>query len=104
MSLPIDSLQSNLVQRATQAASLQNPSTSNLAESTFQETLRAALEQTSSLQNEAQTVSQGLLTGETDSVHSVVLAAERADLAVRLTLQVRNKVLDAYNEIMHMQI
>ena len=38
------------------------------------------------------------------SIHSVVLAGEKAEVALQLTLQIRNKVLDAYNEVMRMQI
>ena len=39
-----------------------------------------------------------------DLAEAFKMAAEKADLALRLTLQVRNKALDAYNEIMHMQV
>lgn len=45
-----------------------------------------------------------LLTGDVDDLHSIMIATEKADIAFRLTLQVRNKVLDAYNEVMRMQI
>ena len=45
-----------------------------------------------------------LLSGEAESVHSVVLAAEKADVTLQLTMTVRNKVLEAYNEIMRMQL
>lgn len=70
----------------------------------FAEEIKKALDKTSELQKNAQAESQALLTGETENLHSVVVAAEKADLALRLTLQVRNKALDAYNEIMHMQV
>lgn len=46
----------------------------------------------------------GLLTGELDNIHDVVIAGEEADLALRLTMSIRNKALDAYNEIMRMQV
>lgn len=45
----------------------------------------------------------GLLTGETDNLHNAMISAEKADLALLLAVQVRNKVIDAYNEIMRMQ-
>lgn len=44
-----------------------------------------------------------LLSGETDSLHDVMISAEKADLALLLAVQIRNKVIDAYNEIMRMQ-
>lgn len=45
-----------------------------------------------------------LLTGETDDLHTSMIAMEKADIALQFTMQIRNKLLDAYNEIMHMQI
>jgi flagellar hook-basal body complex protein FliE len=45
-----------------------------------------------------------LMTGEADNTHEAMIAAEKADIALRLTIQIRNKVIDAYNEIMRMQI
>jgi flagellar hook-basal body complex protein FliE len=45
-----------------------------------------------------------LLTGDVNDISGTVIAAEKADVALRLTIQVRNKVIDAYNEIMRMQL
>lgn len=53
---------------------------------------------------DAQQAQLSLLTGEAQSVHSVVLAAEKADIALQMTMTIRNKVIDAYNEIMRMQL
>jgi flagellar hook-basal body complex protein FliE len=53
---------------------------------------------------QAQQAQLSLLSGEADSVHSVVLAAEKADIALQTTVTIRNKVIDAYNEIMRMQL
>ncbi len=44
------------------------------------------------------------LSGESEEVHETVLAVQRAELAFELFLQVRNKVVQAYQEIMRMQI
>jgi len=45
-----------------------------------------------------------LMIGNADNTHQPMIAAEKADISLRLTVQIRNKVLDAYNEIMRMQI
>lgn len=45
-----------------------------------------------------------MLAGDGETMHGVLINAEKADLALRMTLQVRNKVIDAYNEVMRMQI
>jgi flagellar hook-basal body complex protein FliE len=45
-----------------------------------------------------------LLTGLSDDFSGLLLDAEKAELALSLTLQLRNKVLDAYSEIMRMSV
>jgi flagellar hook-basal body complex protein FliE len=72
--------------------------------SDFSSWLGQALQPAREAQAAAQAESIGLLTGQATSVHQVVLAAEKADLALQMTVQIRNKALDAYNEIMRMQL
>lgn len=45
-----------------------------------------------------------LVTGETDSIHDVVLATSKADLAFRLMMEIRNRLIASYQEVMRMQI
>jgi len=45
-----------------------------------------------------------LATGETNNLHEVMLSLEKAKMSFQLTVQVRNKLLEAYQEIMRMQI
>lgn len=66
--------------------------------------LKNAINNVNKLQLEAEHQSNLLALGEVDSVHQVVIASEKANVALQLTLQIRNKVLDAYNEIMRMQV
>ena len=47
---------------------------------------------------------QKFLTGENEELHTTILATQKAELAFELGLQVRNKVVDAYQEIMKMQM
>ena len=58
--------------------------------------------------NERQIVSDEykrlLATGDVDNLHDVTIAAEKANISLQLTLGIRNKVLEAYREIMRMQI
>lgn len=65
----------------------------------FSDLLRQAVERTGSMQQEADlTVMHGLAGGDVTQVE-VMSAVKKADLALRMMLQVRNKLLDAYNEI-----
>ena len=45
-----------------------------------------------------------LLAGQSDDLPGIMLDVQKADLALNLSLQIRNKVVDAYNEIMRMQV
>jgi flagellar hook-basal body complex protein FliE len=45
-----------------------------------------------------------MVTGRTENVHNVMLAVAEADLSFRLILELRNRLTDAYQEIMRMQV
>ncbi len=66
--------------------------------------LNESLEKVSSLEKESQDYTLKLATGELENIHEAMIAAEKADVALQLTMKIRNKILDAYNEIMRMQI
>jgi len=44
------------------------------------------------------------VTGEAESIHDVVLTTSRADLAFRLMMEIRNRLIASYQEVMRMQI
>ena len=73
-------------------------------EKSFQQILSTALEDVNKLQLTAQQGSANLAAGKIQDVSEVVIATEKATIALQLTMQVRNKVVDAYQEIMRMQV
>lgn len=70
----------------------------------FQDVLRNAITETNQLQKTADLKAQDLATGRTTNITDVMMAVEKADIALRLMTQVRNKIVDAYTEIMKMQV
>jgi flagellar hook-basal body complex protein FliE len=70
----------------------------------FQKLLGDALGQVNELSQQADELALRVATGDPVDLHDAVIAQERAALAFRLTLQVRNKVLEAYQELTRMQI
>ncbi|AUS96323.1 flagellar hook-basal body complex protein FliE [Clostridium thermosuccinogenes] len=70
----------------------------------FADFLNEAMGKVNDLQVNAEKLSDDFAAGKTDNIHEVVIAAAKADIALQFTLQIRNKILDAYNEIMRMQI
>ena len=70
----------------------------------FQKVLTGAINQVESLNNNATDQVQKFLRGDNEELHTTILATQKAELAFQLGLQVRNKVVDAYQEIMKMQM
>lgn len=70
----------------------------------FGDTLKDAILKVNDLQQTADMKMQQLATGETTDIADVKISAEKADIALRLMTSVRNKMIDAYNEIMKMQV
>lgn len=70
----------------------------------FGEFLTEALGEVNSLQQDAAKASFNLAAGKLQDISQVTIAAEKASIAMQLTMQVRNKVIDAYQEVMRMQV
>jgi flagellar hook-basal body complex protein FliE len=69
----------------------------------FAEVLHSAMDDMQTLQGQAETKVAGLLDGTGVDVHSAMIAVEKADLSFQLMMQVRNKIVSAYQEISRMQ-
>ncbi|MGC2210915.1 MAG: flagellar hook-basal body complex protein FliE [Candidatus Korobacteraceae bacterium] len=69
----------------------------------FAGTLGSAIAKVNDLQSSAEQKVTGLLAGDGQDVHTAALSVERASLAFDLMLQVRNKVVGAYQEISRLQ-
>ena len=63
----------------------------------------SGVDQLQQLQSNADGLAVQAVTGQLDDVHDYTIAAAQASLAVELTAAVRNKAVDAFNEIMRMQ-
>lgn len=70
----------------------------------FSDVLRQAISDLQQLQRTSTYNNYLLATGQVENLHKVMIDAEKADIALQFTLQVRNKLLEAYQEIMRMQI
>jgi flagellar hook-basal body complex protein FliE len=72
--------------------------------SSFVSLIDKTLSETERLQDAADGMVKSMATGEITDVHQVMLAMNRADLSFRMMLEVRNKLLDAYQEVMRLQV
>ncbi|MFN0059563.1 MAG: flagellar hook-basal body complex protein FliE [Planctomycetota bacterium] len=70
----------------------------------FAELLKNGLKEVNQLQKDAEVAIQDLSTGKRDSVTEVMTAVEKADLAFRALMQIRNKLVTAYEEINRLRV
>lgn len=70
----------------------------------FVDFLNNAVSDVNKLQLESERLNEDFAMGKNDNIHQVMIAAEKAEIALQFTLQVRNKILDAYQEIMRMPV
>src|SRR5580698_4801019 len=75
------------------------PSNQEAGGSDFLSTLRSAVDQVSQLQSDAGTKVGSMLSGDGQDVHSAMIAVQKADLAFELMVEMRNKIVSAYQEI-----
>jgi flagellar hook-basal body complex protein FliE len=69
----------------------------------FLDTLQQSMDQVESAQGDASTQVAQLLNGQGADLHSAMIAVEKADLSFQLMMQVRNKIVQAYQQISNMQ-
>lgn len=78
--------------------------THDAKEQSFADTLKDAVNTVNQLQKDSDKKMQELATGKTTNIPEVMMAAEKADIAMRMMVQMRNKIIDAYQEVMKMQV
>ena len=81
-----------------------NPAPASAADGgKFLETLQQSMDQVEGAQGDAATQVAQLLNGKGADLHSAMIAVEKADLSFQLMMQVRNKIVQAYQQISNMQ-
>ena len=99
MALPVSS-----IQPAAMPAISTTASPSKSTPGSFQSILSDAIGRVEQFQQNSQNAIGKFLSGEDEEVHKVALATQQAELSFDLFLQVRSKVISAYQEVMRMQM
>jgi flagellar hook-basal body complex protein FliE len=74
------------------------------ADGQFENTLKSALNEINDLQKDAGDTTDAFLRGEITDLHQVTIATQKARLGLELLLEIRNKMVESYQEIMRMQL
>jgi flagellar hook-basal body complex protein FliE len=83
---------------------LPGPSASEKSEKSFFDHLKDSVNEVNLMQKTADTKSTDLATGKNENIHETMLAVNQAELGFQLLVQIRNKALEAYQEVMRMSI
>jgi flagellar hook-basal body complex protein FliE len=81
-----------------------SPAGAGAPQQDFSAVLKDAVHKVESFHQAATREVEQLLNGESEDLHGAILSTQRADLAFELFTQVRNKVVQAYQEVMRMQV
>jgi len=85
-------------------SNLNNNAASKKEALSFTDFLNNAIKDANKLQLESEQLNQAFAMGLNDNLHQIMIASEKADIALQFTVQIRNKVLEAYQEIMRMPV
>lgn len=70
----------------------------------FSDILKNALEEANELKQESDKLTSDYLTGRTDNLHEVMIASQKAEISIMFVTEVRNRIMDAYQEFARMQV
>lgn len=70
----------------------------------FGEVLKNSIDEVNRLQKEAGKAIQELATGQGEGIHETMIALEKAGISFQMMMQIRNKIIEAYQDIMRMQV
>jgi len=90
---------------AGSGAASPNPGAGNATEmmGSFKDVLAGMVGNADQLQKQSQEMTQQLATGQITNVHDVMIAAEKAKMAMQLTLAIRGKLLEAYQALQQLR-
>jgi flagellar hook-basal body complex protein FliE len=72
-------------------------------ENNFAEVLANSLEKVNTMQTERSAMTEAFAAGQTQNVHELMIAMQKAGLAMNMTAAVRNKIMEAYKELTRLQ-
>jgi flagellar hook-basal body complex protein FliE len=104
MTEPVSMNELRPVTPAGAAGALKPARSATTAGEDFASLIKEQLQQVSRMQTEADDKVQKLLTGETQNLTEVFAAARKAEVAFSLLMEIRNKLLDAYQELKNMRV
>jgi flagellar hook-basal body complex protein FliE len=70
----------------------------------FKESLEESMQKVNELQENAHSAMDDLAIGKSNNLHETMIAIQKAELSFKMMMQVKNKIVSAYQEVMRMQV
>ncbi|MEK4253061.1 flagellar hook-basal body complex protein FliE [Ureibacillus sp. FSL K6-0165] len=83
---------------------ISNQQTPFEAQKSFANTLKEAIDKVNDYQVQSDELTNKLIHGENVELHDVMIAAQKASITLNATVEIRNKVIEAYQEVMRMTV
>lgn len=100
----IGSVSNLLTNQALEGIKKAAQSTDKTQGPSFGEFLNQAIDKVNEQQKTSEKMTEALASGQAPDLHSVMIAAEKATISFQLAVQIRNKAMESYQEIMRMQM
>ena len=104
MAVPINLLSTGLTSPISQTNKTSNTNSVANAQKSFSDLLGQAINKVNTSEASADDAVNQMLTGKADNVHDVMIAMEKSEITLKLAVEVRDKVVNAYQEVMRMQV
>lgn len=102
--MPVNSITPNSMQMIENTSKSIASTSPAEAQKQFTNFLKESINQVNAAQLQSDAVTQKMARGEQVDLHNVMITSQKASIALQTTLEVRNKAIEAYQEIMRMQV
>ncbi|MGM9927510.1 MAG: flagellar hook-basal body complex protein FliE [Bacillus sp. (in: firmicutes)] len=102
--MPVSSITANNIASISNTYSNATSSTPAEAQKKFASFLKQSINEVNAAQVQSDIVTEKMALGENVDLHTVMITAQKASITMQATIEIRNKAVEAYQEIMRMQV
>ncbi len=83
---------------------IENKALEKTSKTSFKDLLKESIKEVDQVQKAAGKAVESLAVGKTENIHETMIALEKAEISFKMMMEVRNKIVKAYEEVMRMQV
>ncbi len=102
--MEISQLRPEGIEGANKSAGLKKLTGENNSGASFKDTMGGFVDDVNNMQVKADTAIEDFATGKAENIHEVMISMQKAEMSFKFLMQTRNKLVDAYKEVMRLQV